>query len=66
MSAVSILSGTSEAYVFGTHFFLTNIGHITGTIVSLAFIIPTFYKLKSVSVYKVSITFYVPGTYQKA
>lgn len=52
MSAVSILSGTSEAYVFGTHFFLTNIGHITGTIVSLAFIIPTFYKLKSVSVYK--------------
>jgi Na+/proline symporter len=53
MSAISIVSGAAEAYVYGTHFFTINVGNALGVALSLVLFIPTFYKLKTVSVFQV-------------
>ena len=54
MSAISIVSGAAEHYVYGTHFFTINVGNSLGIVLALILFIPTFFKLKTVSVFQVS------------
>ncbi|XKL67588.1 hypothetical protein PGB90_003079 [Kerria lacca] len=51
MSAVSMLGGASEAYNYGTSFFVLNLGFLIGICLGLITFVPVFYNLKCFSVY---------------
>ena len=52
-SSISILGYTSEAYSFGTHFFVINVAYMISTPVIAAFYLPVLFRNNTVSVYEV-------------